>query len=213
MQNLKELASPKVTNLLSRFRIPCESVLHIGAHYAEEAQEYFDYGMNRAIFIEGDSKSFLELQKNISGFKNFNAIKTYISDISGDATFYQASNSGASSSLLRPERHSKERPDIKFSEGIQVQTQTLESLNLGLFDLVVIDVQGAEMQVLRGGKKTILSATVIWIEVNTGGMYSNDTSVNEILTALLETHSPLYLNLNENYWGDALFIRKDMLPQ
>jgi len=213
LQTLKELANPQITNLLSRFRISCKSVLHIGGHYGEEAREYFEYGIKKVVFVEGDSDSFSQLQAHILEFANFIAINAYISDTSGDATFYQASNSGASSSLLKPKRHSKERPDITFSEGIRIATQTLDSLNLGQFDLVVIDVQGAEMQVLKGGQRTILSASAIWIEVNSGGMYSNDTSANEILTFLLETHAPLYLNLNDNYWGDALFLRKDLLPQ
>ena len=182
LETLKELANPKVTNLLSRYKISCNSVLHIGGHYGEEAQEYRDHGITKAIFVEGDPESFAQLQINIAEFENFSAIKTYLSEKSGKANFFQASNSGASSSLLEPGRHSKERPDITFSEGIKIQTQTLDSLNLGAFDLVVIDVQGAELLVLKGGHKTILSASAIWIEVNTGGMYSNDASANEIVT-------------------------------
>lgn len=213
MKELKGQANPKVTDLLSRFKISCATVLHVGGHYAEEAQEYFEYGIDRAVFIEGDSTSFTQLQLNVSKYKNFSAIKSFVSDTSGLAIFYQASNAGASSSLLKPGRHSKERPDILFSEGIKVETQTLDSLNLGEFDLVVIDVQGAEMQVLKGGQKTALSAKAIWIEVNSGGMYSNDAGTQDIFAYLMETHSPVYLNLNENYWGDALFIRAELLPK
>lgn len=213
LQKTKELANPSVTNLLTRYKVPCKSVLHIGGHYGEEAQEYFEFGVDEAVFIEGDTDSFAQLQVNISKFQNFRAIETYISDTSGEAEFYRASNSGASSSLLKPGRHSKERPDITFSEGIRVKTKTLDSLNLGKFDLVVIDVQGAELQVLSGGHKTILSASAIWIEVNSGGMYASDAGVNEILATLQKTHAPLYLNMNENYWGDALFLKKDLLPE
>lgn len=213
LQSLREQAHPRVTDLLTRFRIPCKSVLHIGAHYGEEAQEYFEYGMNKAVFVEGDSGPFDQLKQNISKFENFRAVYAFISDKAGTATFYQASNSGASSSLLKPERHSEERPDITFNRGIEIQTQTLDSLNQGNFDLVVIDVQGAELQVLNGGQNTILSAKVIWIEVNSGGMYTDDASTVEIFSYLMKTHSPLYLNLNDNYWGDALFLRTDLLPQ
>ena len=67
------------------------------------------------------------------------------------------------------------------------------------------------MMVLRGGMNTVKQAKAIWIEVNSGNMYRGDSSVNEIIEVLSKDFSPLYINMNENKWGDAFFVNKELL--
>jgi FkbM family methyltransferase len=211
--DLEAKANPKVTDLLKRYTIECKSVLHIGAHFGEEAAEYREFGMQRGIFVEGDPLIYPELKKTIGKFTNFSTLCALISNSKSQVNFFRASNDGASSSLLKPARHSKERPDILFDAPDVLMTVTLDSLNLGIFDLIVIDVQGAELKVISGGLKTIQSASAIWIEVNSGNMYDGDSDSFEVLSSLSENFVPVYMNMNDNFWGDALLVNRKFLSK
>lgn len=208
---LISLPNPNVMDLLERYRIKCATVLHIGGHFAEEANLYREKGIKRAVFIEGDPTIFPFLQDALHNHSDYSCILAMLSNGNEESEFHVASNEGASSSLLKPKRHVIERPDITFEEKKLVQTTTLDSMELGSFDLVVLDVQGAELLVIEGGAVTIGQAKAIWIEVNAGSMYEGAADSSEIVKALSKNYVPLYMNMNENKWGDALFIHRRLL--
>jgi FkbM family methyltransferase len=212
-KSLKSQASPSAIDLLKRYKVEANSVLHIGAHYGEEADEYAAFGINRGVFIEGDPLVFPKLIENLERFENFFGIRAMLSNATSKAEFFRASNEGASSSILRPARHIQERPDILFEQPAFIATVPLDSLNLGVFELIVIDVQGAELNVINGGQKTIAKAKAIWVEVNSGEMYEGDSSPIEIIVALADNFIPIFMNMNENYWGDALLINRNHFKQ
>ena len=204
----REPTYPNVLSLLKRYGITCQSVLHIGGHYAEEADSYRRNGISRAIFIEGDPVIFEKMQKILGRYPSFQSIQALLSDKSERVIFHVASNDGASSSILTPARHLTERPDITFAESKFLDTVTLDSLNLPKFDVVILDVQGAEHRVIRGGLETLGRANAIWVEVNAGFMYDGDADSAKIVELLSANFVPLYMNMNSNKWGDALFIRR-----
>lgn len=198
-------------DLLRKYKVNCESILHIGGHFAEEAALYYENGIKHAVFVEGDANLFPYLESIVKVYPNYSCTLAMLSNQDGYSEFYVASNEGASSSILKPNRHTIERPDITFGDSRLVRTTTLDSLGLDNFDLLVIDVQGAELLVIEGGLRTITNAKAIWIEVNAGFMYEGSADSSQIVLALAEIFVPVYMNMNENKWGDALFIRKDLI--
>ena len=206
--SLSKEANPAVTDLLSRFGISCKSVLHIGGHLAEEAKEYKCAGFTQAVFVEGIPEMFERMMGALEEFPRYTGICALLSNKNEPRTIFYASNDGASTSILPPARHSIERPDITFTQSTTLNAVTLDSLNLGPFDLIVLDVQGAEALVLEGGESTVANAKAIWIEVNTGNMYENDGDSAEITKLLSTFFVPVYMNMNYNRWGNALFIQK-----
>ena len=205
------LICPNMMDLLEKYQIECHSVLHIGGHLAEEASLYDRNGITEATFIEGDPAIFPEMQVVLASYPRYSGISALLSSTEGVSEFYVASNQGASSSILAPGRHLTERPDIQFDEVKMVETVTLDSLSLGVYDLVVIDVQGAEQKVIDGGIETISKAKAIWVEVNAGSMYEGDANSSDIVASLADFFVPCYINMSENLWGDALFIRKSLI--
>jgi FkbM family methyltransferase len=205
------LICPNIMELLNKYKVECDSVLHIGGHLAEEASLYKKNGITSATFIEGDPAIFPEMQVVLASYPQYSGISAMLSNKGGVSDFYVASNEGASSSILAPGRHLTERPDIQFDEVKMVETVTLDSLGLGEYDLVVIDVQGAEQKVLEGGMETISKAKAIWVEVNAGSMYEGDANSSDIVASLADFFVPCYINMSENLWGDALFIRKSSI--
>ena len=73
-----------------------------------------------------------------------------------------------------------------------------------------IDVQGYELEVFKGGKKTLEKIDYVYCEVNRGEMYEGNPLIEELDVHLgeygferVETHWP------ETWykWGDALYIK------
>lgn len=106
----------------------------------------------------------------------------------GDAVFYKSSgedpkvegwNTGnKSSSLLRPKRHLSEHSWCKFSQ-TKVMTTRLDSYKYK-FDFIHMDVQGAELLVMKGGENTLKLAKAVWIEVSNILLYANQALKSQV---------------------------------
>ena len=204
----------RLDHVLGIHGINPKTVLHIGSHLAQELQMYKDFGAISGVFVEAHPEVYARLKNNLNNEKNWKTIEALLSDTDNEiVNFWESSNDKMSSSLLKPSLHLTEHPEVSFSETpIQLLTKRLDSLNLGKFDLVVLDVQGAELKVLSGGVETFKDADALWLEVALGGLYENDCSIND-LTAFLSPYGfyPVYVVIGSTLWGDALFIKKDLL--
>ena len=123
---------------------------------------------------------------------------------------YLSSNEAQSSSILKPKDHLEHHPDVSFDGTEEVEVETLDSYNIGEANFINIDVQGYELEVFKGAKKTLKKVDYIYCEVNRGEMYENNAMVEELDEYLgkynfqrVETHWP------ESWykWGDALYIK------
>jgi hypothetical protein len=113
-----------------------------------------------------------------------------------------------SSSILRPADHLKAHPDILFDSIIELESCTIDQLDLGTFDALVVDVQGAEKLVLQGGLKKIACMVFCFIEVSAAEHYQDNTTILEIVELLADNFELVDLRLNRYYYGDAFFINK-----
>jgi len=204
-------AAPSPLDLLERYGISCRSVLHIGAHFAEEAELYFRNEIDKVTFVEGDPDTFSIMNERLRRYKNYEGVQALLSDIESTSKFFVASNGGESSSVLAPMRHLIEHPEISFDEVKELRTRTLDSLELGRFDLIVMDVQGNELQVIHGGVNTISNALALWVEVNAGSLYEGSADSAAVVQILAKNFIPVYMNMNSNKWGDALFINRALV--
>ncbi|MFW9801863.1 MAG: FkbM family methyltransferase [Candidatus Thorarchaeota archaeon] len=97
--------------------------------------------------FEPDERMFPFLEENVrlNGYENVNLDSRAISDHNGQQRFFL--NSHLSRSGLTPSRNIK-----RITE---VETVRLDNLNLERVDWVKIDVEGSELSVLKGMKRTI----------------------------------------------------------
>ena len=199
--------------LIESFGLRVSSVLHLGAHFGQEAKAYWEFGIRDAVFVEADPVTFEKLSNELKKYPGYRAVCALLANIDDDlVNFYQASNSGLSSSALRPTGHLDKYKAIKFESIINLKTAKLDSILNESFELIALDVQGFELEVIRGGENTFRRAKVLWIEVSIGGLYAHDAKIEEVVSYLaLLNFSLVNVNINNKGWGDALFIRKDSL--
>ena len=203
-----------MTQVLNIHNLHPKTVLHIGAHLAQELEMYKSYGIFQGAFIEANPEVYLRLKESLKDESHWHAIEALLSDVDGEESdFWVSDNDKMSSSLLKPNLHLAEHPDVKFEDiPIKLLTRTLNCLLLNNFELIVIDAQGAELKILKGGMDTIKNSDAIWIEVALGGLYENDCSINDLVHFLSPYgFYPVYVVIGNNLWGDALFVKRDTL--
>lgn len=150
----------------------------------------------------------------------------------GDATFYET-NWFMTGSLYKP---NKPLLDAFFQLGDVVQcvaehpvkTVRLDDIDeLGNIDLIKIDVQGGELDVFKGGERTLSSTLMVWTEVEFVELYEGQPLFAEVdqflrsqgfmfhcFTGIVpRSFKPLilkdnpYAGIKQAIWSDAIFVR------
>jgi hypothetical protein len=73
-----------------------------------------------------------------------------------------------------------------------------------------MDVQGFELEVLKGGKQTLDQVDYVYTEVNRDEVYEDNVYIEE-LDVFLSDFSRVETEWTGETWGDALYIRKRIL--
>jgi FkbM family methyltransferase len=94
-----------------------------------------------------------------------------------------------SSSLKRPKKHLSRYP-VTFGGEISVPTTTLDRFcqqqGLDIIDFVWADIQGAEGDMIRGGRQTLARTRYLYTEYSNDELYENQISLQGILDSLPE---------------------------
>jgi FkbM family methyltransferase len=145
--------------LLVEHGVTPEGIVHIGAHYGQEAAHYRKYVGEQVAWVEAHSDYYAKLADNpeLGGQLALNAC---ISNATGETVDFYITKDEFASSLLKPEFHQVQNPHAPITGKIQVTTTTYGDLLDGLSledrsrfesaNVLVLDVQGAEMMVLEG---------------------------------------------------------------
>lgn len=143
--------------LADKCNVVPRGVIHVGAHEAQEAKDY--EGLEQ-LYIE----PIPELVQSMRD-RGLDVIEVALSDHTGTEDFYVTSfNQG--SSLLQPLEH-------EVASKITVKVDTLKNVvpYLDPFNCLVIDVQGAELAVLKGAD--LEAFDLIVCETNSRKRYAN----------------------------------------
>lgn len=186
-------------------------VIHVGAHHGQEYRFYLEnFGLQiQTHWFEPDPKNFAMLVHNLIKEENATLYKYALgSEEKKTRMWSESDNHGESSSLLKPKAHSDLFPHIKFSVGEEVIVRTLDSFGIEDSNVLVLDVQGYELEVLKGSAKTLNKIDHVFSEVNNVEMYEGCPHFSEINNFLINAG----FSLRENYWtanewGDSYWSR------
>lgn len=163
-----------------------QGVIHIGAHRGAERHLYGAYDLD-LLWVEANPDTYAELSNNIKHYDKQQAINELISDVDGDEVpFFVASNHGASSSMYAFGKHSDVHPEVKTTGEIILKTRTMASLiaehriDMNKYDALILDVQGAEMNVLLGMEAYLDGFEYLKVEAADYEAYAGGTTLNEI---------------------------------
>lgn len=199
-----------------RIDMPLGTLVHVGANTGQEVQSYETAGI-RGYHLEAHPAFYEELAKGCADTANQTPVLACCDEAAGRHVEFNVTNNTQSSSLLPLGRHAVTYPQIKITETITVTTTTLDRLAAKARipphpDFLVLDVQGAEARVLKGGQ-TLLSSPSLWgivCEVSLDPLYEGGATFDEIDAHYMKPNG-FFLraaNFNRNGWANAVFMRR-----
>jgi FkbM family methyltransferase len=193
---------------IKKHNLKIKGVIHIGAHHGQEFRDYVNNGIKDIVFIEPCSDAFHQLKLNVGNKAIlFNCACGDKYDIM--EMHKETANGGQSNSLLKPALHTKHYPDIVFNDTEIVEVQPLDSLPIDkkIYNMLNIDVQGAEHLVLKGAKETLKHIDIVYTEINIQELYEGCAMFDDIKEILSE-FEVIETKMVKAGWGDAIFKRK-----
>ena len=197
------------TNLNIKYNMNIKGIIHVGAHYGEEIEEYVDNGIQDITVFEPLSATFDVLQERLNDINaNIKGYQVALGSEEKIATMYSSSNEAQSSSILKPKVHLTHHPNVKFPTTEEVELATLDQYYCYNYNFINMDVQGYELEVLKGATKTLEQISYVYCEVNRDEVYENNAYVEEIDEFLAEYGMErVETDWAGDIWGDALYIK------
>jgi FkbM family methyltransferase len=165
------------------------NVLHVGGNTGQERYIYEYFDLNVA-FIEPIPIVFDQLQHNIQKFKKVKAFNKLFWNTTGQSLELNvANNNGYSSSIFELADHRVLWPDVKYVNKLNLITSSaddfINSKEWGFIpDTIVMDTQGAELEILKGCVKLLQYVKFIKIELPDFNAYENGCTLTEVETYL-----------------------------
>lgn len=202
-----------VNELIKFWNVSPKGVVHVGAHEAEESQQYDNANWGKVYWVEAQPDKIELLQNKFSNSKD-SVIAAAVWSKAGVPLELQVMTNSASTSLLNLGTHNQAHPDIAFSHSIKVETQILENLIPfnSVADYLCLDIQGAELEAIKGFGNRISTMKWIYSEVNKEELYEGCCLVSDLDDYLKKFEfSRMATRWTEFGWGDALYVKNDLL--
>jgi len=199
---------------------PIKTILDIGANIGQSAKKFRREFPDAKIYCfeplpeaYAQLRAWSETQNNV--VHTFNVA---LGAEAGSVEMYRHIDHIASSSLLETTTTSTSLyPQTKNQEKVAIPLATLDEIGDGL-DLeadifIKLDVQGFELDVIAGGKKTLAKARALILEVSLMPLYVNQAAFDGLVAELSEAGYDYAGNVDQVYakngevaYIDALFI-------
>ena len=185
-------------------------ILDIGANDGETTNEFLaEFPAARVYAFEPDPRAIAKFKRNVTSSRA-TLYETAIGATDGTAEFWVSSGTppgdidaklypegwDQSGSLRAPKNHAKFWPWVKFESKISVPVTRLDTWTIMDFpevgtpiDLIWADVQGAEGDLIKGGKLTLQCTRFLFIEYSDSEWYRGQPKLAELrrqLTAIGE---------------------------
>jgi FkbM family methyltransferase len=164
---------------LNKRKEDIKNIVVVGAWQGDEVRAYLKFPSASIYCFEANPKTFKILDDLYKKEDRVHCYNYACSDVDGKAIFHETNIDG-NGSLLEVGNH----PAAQAAGSFEVDTIRLDSLpdlKGKHIDLLQVDVQGAELSVLRGAEQILKNTTALLIEVNArGGSYKGAATSTEI---------------------------------
>ena len=206
----KSRDSHSIDYIRKQLILSCKGVLHIGAHYGQEASFYSDLGAS-VMWVEAMPEKYTVLCKKLSEFPNQKVMCALLGSANKNKIrFNVSSNDGASSSIYSFGDNTQFK-NLEMVRSVFLKMKRLDSCfsikDISAYPHWVIDVQGAELEVLKGAGDLLRYCHSLEIEVTSRNLYLGGANAQDVINFLnlngfiaLQKHK---IGLHE----DLIFIR------
>ncbi len=194
-----------------------KGVIHIGAHEGQELNYYQKMGVKNVLFIEANPVVCERLKTRVASYPNVKTVNCAISNVNATVDLHVTSNE-QSSSILPLKKHQEVYPHIKETHQVKVDSKKLDTLlqelklNPSDYNILNIDIQGAELLALQGATNCLRYIEAINTEVNYEELYEGCVLIEE-LDEFLDEHGFQRVATKTPHpsWGDAFYVKKPLI--
>jgi FkbM family methyltransferase len=197
-------------------KLGLSTAVHIGAHLAEERADYEALGFSDVLWVEASAEMYQGMVREFArptGAKTRHiAVHALVSERAGEQRqLRHFSNNGESSSIFAATPVFRAAwPTINETGRTETITsctadQIAAAHGFNSTDLLVADVQGAELLVLKGATKLLATAKAVVVEVSKYPYYEGGALQPEIRD-FLRSYGFAELRRPPNH-GDQLYLR------
>jgi len=189
-------------------------ILHLGANEAGELPVYRRMGVERVLYVEANPAAAARLAERLKAEPGVTVAACAAGDHDGRIAFRLASNHQCSS-ILPLARHRDIYPAVVETGMVEVPCRRIDTLLAELnldqagFNLMCLDIQGAELLALAGAPGTLGHMDGILVEVNFEELYQGCAQIDEVddfLEPLGFRRVALACPFHPS-WGDAFYAR------
>ena len=200
-----------IDKVFQKWKIQPKGIIHIGANFCNERGFYAQAGCDdsKVVWVEA-IPGICNRCKQI--FPHVTILNEAVSESECDIEFMVSSNNGESSSILDFAEHAQIYPSVTEAGRIKMRTISLPNmmnkynLDPNNYDFLVMDIQGAEMNALRGMVDVISKFKFIVLEVSIFELYKAQGLLHDVMDFLRKYGFSLVdMDMNAEGWGDALF--------
>jgi FkbM family methyltransferase len=203
-------------NIVRKYGKP-NGILHVGANTGQEAEAYDKAGVKNVVWIEALPHIYEQLLMNVKQYGHI-CIKACVSDVDGSIVeFHESNNEAQSSSFLELGTHKTAHPEVHYIRSHRMTTMRLDTIldNTEIIDfghgldMLVMDIQGAEMLALKGLGARIEQFNKVYLEVNTKEVYKGCSLLPEFdkyfkALGFRKADEKIFQHWG---WGDCLWIK------
>lgn len=197
------------------------TVIQVGANLGEEIRAFRNlWGPTSIYCFEPRPDAFEVLRQEWDSYSHVHLVNKAVSKTRGSMTLHVNHLAGTSSLLEINAESEYYRPEFAERAAITVHTVTLddfcEAEKIRTIDLLMIDVQGGELDVLEGAVNLLSrrAIDVIYIEVFFVDLYKDCPQFDDVANYLNghgfvfhSFHNPGRVPPTPAPWSDALFVR------
>lgn len=194
--------------------------IHVGAFVGCERDVYKARGIKPVAWFEADPVTYAKLVANVLPYDGHTTHNLLLGDEDKpDVRFNITSKPGVngnngSSSFLPLGKHAEHHPHITVTKQLSVPMKRFDTyvketaFDVAPYNFLNVDVQGAELHVIKGMGVHLDGIDYIVAEVNEAELYKGGALLGE-LNAHLESRGfeMAVKNINKYEYGDALFVR------
>lgn len=197
-----------LTNLVQKYSLDIKGVLHIGAHHGQEYASYKQLNIFPIVFVEALPHTYNVLIQNVG--PECICINVAVGNYEGTVSMYvDEANTGGSSSVLKPKIHLEQYPHIQFPHLVDVTITKIDTLNIPSCNFINMDIQGYELEALKGASSYLNQVDYLMLEVNRAEVYENCAQIEQIDNYLIQYG---FIRVETDWagytWGDAFYIKK-----
>ena len=191
-------------------------IIHIGAHKLEELPDYLKGNVRKVIWIEANPDKYNFIEEKLKRFDNMTLGK-FAAGQKNEVQMLNLSNNGQSSSLLEFGTHKMRYPDIDYISKIQVETKPLDNWlddnfkNKYQYNFINLDIQGYELEALKGMPNQLKIAEYVYLEVNFEEVYLGCSQIKDIDKFLSKFgFTKVAVRKTDKGWGDAIYSKNNI---